>query len=211
MAPSCNKPAEGSLNRMGMIDVANESRRPIEPAEVEAAVRLEPAALDRLVEVYARRLYGFFVRAAGSRDDAEDLVQEAFVRMVRSLPDYRHSGRLDAWVFRIATNLLRDRARRRLISPVVSLREPLDADVATGSRDRLAEPASRAIEREDEAARLHRALDRLPEAERVVVLLRHYGELGFNEIAELMDTPLGTALARAHRGLAKLREWMESE
>jgi RNA polymerase sigma-70 factor (ECF subfamily) len=199
------------LNRMGMIDVANESRRPIEPAVVEAAVRLEPAALDRLVEVYAPRLYGFFLRATGSRDDAEDLVQDAFVRMVRSLPDYRHGGRLDAWVFRIAANLLRDRARRRLISPVAPLREPLDLNVVNGACDRLAVSASKAIERDDEAKRLGRALERLPEAERVVVLLRHYGELGFNEIAELMDTPLGTALARAHRGLAKLREWMESE
>lgn len=196
---------------MGMIDVADESRRPIETAVVEAAVRLEPAALDQLVNEFAPRLYGFFLRAAGSRDDAEDLVQDAFVRVVRKLPDYRHQGRLDAWVFRIATNLLRDRARRRLMSPVESATPRENAELAEATLDRRASAPSQRIERQDEAARLDRALERLPEAERMVVLLRHYGELGFNEIADLMGSPLGTALARAHRGLNKLREWMESE
>ena len=60
-----------------------------------------------------------------------------------------------------------------------------------------------------EIARLQTALNRLPTEEREVVMLRHYTDMSFAEIADLMATPLGTALARAHRGLAKLRKWME--
>ena len=56
---------------------------------------------------------------------------------------------------------------------------------------------------------MQQAIERLPETDRQVILLRHYSGMSFNEIAELMGTPLGTALARAHRGLAKLRRWME--
>jgi len=56
---------------------------------------------------------------------------------------------------------------------------------------------------------VEKALERLPESEREVILLRHYGNLTFEEIAAIMGTPLGTALARAHRGLGKLRKWVE--
>ena len=69
---------------------------------------------------------------------------------------------------------------------------------------------ARRAEIADDLDRLQRAIARLPHPEREVVLLRHYGQLSFAEIAAYMNTPKGTALARAHRGLSKLREWMGS-
>ena len=69
---------------------------------------------------------------------------------------------------------------------------------------------ARGIEHDETMDRLQAALLELTEPERVVILLRHYGQLSFSEIAEYMETPIGTALARSHRGLEKLRSLMES-
>src|SRR5262245_1833283 len=76
------------------------------------AQKREAAAFDALVDLYASRLYGYFYRLTSSREDAEDLLQELFVRLVRMIEHYEHDGRFDGWVFRIATNLVRDRVRR---------------------------------------------------------------------------------------------------
>jgi RNA polymerase sigma-70 factor (ECF subfamily) len=186
-------------------------------AEVIARAReKEPAAFDALVEIYATRLYGYFYRLTGSRHDAEDLLQELFVRLVRMIGRYEHDGRFDGWLFRIATNLVRDRVRRARQVKVVRW-EPVpgaeleEADPLASRPDPLAcDPRDR-LERSEQVDCMQRALARLPEAEREVLLLRHFSQLSFREIAELMGTPLGTALARAHRGLARLREMMESE
>ena len=67
-----------------------------------------------------------------------------------------------------------------------------------------ADPADR-LYRAEQVDRLQQAISRLPDAEREVILLRHFSQLSFRQIAEVMETPLGTALARAHRGLARLR------
>lgn len=183
-------------------------------ALIERGKRRDPAAFDVLVEAYSGRLYGYVYRLTGLREDAEDLVQEVFVRLVRMLPDYEHDGRFEGWLFRIATNLARDRLRRRKrTQPAGSLDtfEAGDGEQAAESfdpADAAGPPPDGALELREDADALQSAIARLPAAEREVVMLRHFSELSFAEIAELMGTPLGTALARAHRGLNKLRTWM---
>jgi RNA polymerase sigma-70 factor, ECF subfamily len=172
----------------------------------------DSAAFDALVEVYSPRLYGYFYRLTGRREDAEDLLQEVFVRVVRMIGRYEHDNRFDAWVFRIATNLVRDRVRRRKRSPRYEVPGGA-AGEDSGGLDELPDDdsgcAESAFERAEQVDRLQRALARLPETEREVILLRHFSQMSFKEVAESMGTPLGTALARAHRGLARLRQLME--
>jgi RNA polymerase sigma factor (sigma-70 family) len=176
----------------------------------------DPAAYDLLVDRYASRLFGYLYRLIGSRTDAEDLLQELFVRVVRMLPYYRHRGAFDGWLFRIATNLARDHIRRVRRTPG-TLSISADHPLGDGGRNELERwtespgpaPGSR-LERQEDVDALQWALAALPEAEREVVMLRHFSELSFAQIAEAMGTPLGTALARAHRGLGKLRKMMES-
>jgi RNA polymerase sigma-70 factor (ECF subfamily) len=67
----------------------------------------DPEAFDRIIDAYGPRLFGYLYRLTGSREDAEDLLQETFLRVVRMIADYAHDGRFDAWIFRIATNLAR--------------------------------------------------------------------------------------------------------
>ena len=175
-------------------------------AELIARARNRDAdAFDTLVEAYGPRLFGFFYRTCGRHDEAEDLLQETFLRVVRMIGGYEHDGRFDRWLFRIATNLVRDRVRRMRRSPVVGI---MDESVAEPVSRTAPGPDAR-IEQAEAWDRLQSALQRLPPAERDVVLLRHFSELPFKEIAELTGTPIGTALARAHRGLRKLRKWMD--
>ena len=177
---------------------------------LERAKRHDLEALDELVDRYANRLFGYLLRLTGHRDDAEELVQEVFVRLVRTIDRYRHDGRFDAWLFRIATNLARDRARTLKRRPTTgSLDDPGGADAPRLVADPDVESPDRSIQQKEDVDRLQQAMERLPETDRQVILLRHYSEMSFNEIAELMGTPIGTALARAHRALAKLRGWME--
>ena len=181
---------------------------------IHRAQRLDADAFEQLVDAYAPRLFGFLYRLTGHRDDAEELVQEVFVRLVRVLKQYEHDGRFDAWLFRIATNLARDRIRKLTRSPeIASLDVAETGSEGTSVWDRLGDltspPPEQRIEVEEDAGHLEGFLAKLPQAEREVILLRHYTRMSFAEIAEVMGTPLGTALARSHRGLAKLRQWME--
>ncbi|MBI4581604.1 MAG: sigma-70 family RNA polymerase sigma factor [Planctomycetes bacterium] len=181
---------------------------------IARAQQKDASAFDVLVERYGSRLYGYFYRATGRRADAEDLLQDLFVRLVSTIGQYEHDGRFDAWLFRIATNLVRDRIRRAR-----TWRESrrLDADTSAledglpGRLEIMRSGPHESLGREEELDRLQWAIGQLPEAERTVVLLRHFSEMPFREIADLMGTPLGTALARAHRGLARLRELMETD
>lgn len=180
---------------------------------IERARTRDAEAFDLLVDAYGSRLFGYFYRLTGSRDDADDLLQELFIRVVRTIESYRHEHHFDAWLFRIATNLVRDRLRRlkALRNAGIDGRGNLDGDdpdPLEEQPDHAAAAPHDGLLRAEQVDRLQRAIERLPEQEREVICLRHFSGLSFREIAEAMSTPLGTALARAHRGLARLRELM---
>ncbi|MBU0616118.1 MAG: sigma-70 family RNA polymerase sigma factor [Planctomycetes bacterium] len=190
----------------------------MEPAGLDRllrrARRRDSQALHELVDMYSARVFGLLYRLTGSRETAEDLLQETFLRVVRAIPEYRHGGKFEAWLFRIAANLARDCARRaaRRGHPFTldgsgregELRLPELADAAQP------DPGGELL-RKETGQRLAELLHELPEMDREIVLLRHFSELSFREIAELLDIPLGTALARAHRALKRLRAALGEE
>lgn len=182
----------------------------MKPAELESllrrARRRDPDALDELVARYNNRVFGMLYRMTGSREAAEDLAQETFLRVVRTIDRYEHSGRFEAWLFRIVGNLARDFVRRRKRrEPAASLDDADDAGwaaeiAATGGQS----PETAVVGRENETE-LQASLERLGPMDREILLLRHFSDLSFQEIADLLGVPLGTALARAHRALKRLR------
>ncbi|MCA9256663.1 MAG: sigma-70 family RNA polymerase sigma factor [Phycisphaerales bacterium] len=182
---------------------------------IRGAQRGDATSFDSLVDAYAPRLFGFLFRLTGSRQESEDLLQEVFLRLVRMIEAYTHDGRFDAWLFRIAANLVRDRVRKvRRTGKFVS-GSGADGDDGAGSLIETVEAAEPEVERglvmSEELDALNRALAQLPEAEREVIMLRHFSQMSFKEIAEATEVPLGTALARGHRGLEKLRKLMASD
>ena len=182
-------------------------------AIVARAKQRDPAALDALVDRYSDRVFGLLYRMTRSRHEAEDLLQEVFLRLVRTLDRYQHQGRFEAWLMRIAVNLGRDHIRRnrRQGKVLASTGQDSDAtdplDAQPGNTPAPDAPAALA----EQVDQLSAALTQLSDGEREVIMLRHYSDMSFKEIAEAMGIPLGTALARGHRGLAKLRSIMEAE
>lgn len=175
------------------------------------AARREADALCRLVELYGPRVYGMLYRLTGSRDTADDLLQETFVRVTQSIGEYQHDGRFEAWLFRIAANLVRDRSRKvRRRGPTASLET--DSGEAGGLEPRASDELSpaRGIEGREEQEKLAACLAKLSPPEQEIIVLRHYSGLSFREIGELLGIPVGTALARAHRALIRLRAEFEA-
>lgn len=182
-------------------------------ATIASARGGDASAYETLLDAYAPRLYGYFLRATGNHHEAEDLLGEVMLRLVRTLDGYDEKGRFEPWLFRIAANLVRDRIRRLKSRPAsVSL----SADDADGEpmADRLDAEARdvdhKLVERE-QSQQLQDALGKLDETTREMILLRHFGGLSFKQLAETFDCPLGTALAKVHRGIKALGKWMNDE
>ncbi len=181
--------------------------------DIDALIRGAQAGLadcfDELIDLYANRLYGYFYRSSGSATLAEDSVQDVFLRLIRAIKRYDHREQFEAFLFRIAGNLNRDRIRksRRSKEHSFAFEEDELPGLAT-AHSHIPEPLA-TLEQAEHIDAMQAAMARLPAAEREVIVLRHFSELSFCEIASIMDTPLGTALARAHRGLKRLRSMLE--
>ena len=176
------------------------------------ARRRDPQALAALVDAFAPRVFGLLFRLTGSREVAEELLQETFLRVVRGIDKYEHAGRFEAWLFRVAANLVRDHARRtRRRGTAVPLESGLDDDpLAAAAPPEHSDPQELLV-RDEASEKLAACLDKLAASDREILLLRHFSGLSFREIADMLGIPLGTALARAHRALGRLREMFGCE
>lgn len=171
----------------------------------------QPQAFAWLLSCYGQRLYGFFVRATGSQNDADDLLQELFVKLLKSIKYYKHDDRFEPWLFRIAANMVRDRGRKRQRSKIVPLENSSENQVNLAETLQSNEPLpDKSIQQAEWNDQLQKALGRLPELDRQAIIMRHYGQLSFKEIAKELQIPMGTALAKVHRGLKSLRQILES-
>ncbi len=154
---------------------------------------------DEIVERHSDRVYRLAYRLTGNRHDAEDLTQEVFVRVFRSLSTYT-PGTFEGWLHRITTNLFLDQARRK---------QRIRFDALSDERaDRLmstspAPDAAYADQTFDDDIEL--ALATLPPDFRAAVVLCDVEGLTYEEIAEILDAKLGTVRSRIHRGRAMLR------
>ena len=168
----------------------------------------EASAFDVLVGRWEDRIRGAAYRFLGSEDEARDVAQEAFLRAYRGLAGFKQEARFSSWLYQIATNLCRDRLRRRKTRPQVSLEAleetgPVIVETRPGAHERLLES--------DLAEAVRRAIHALPEEQRVVVILKEYQELTFLEIAQALDVPISTVKTRLYRGLVQLRLRLETE
>jgi RNA polymerase sigma-70 factor (ECF subfamily) len=148
---------------------------------------------------YGRFLYTVAYRLTGNEADAQDLVQEALLRVRRGLPTYR-PGSMEGWLSRITTNAFLDEVRRRRRRPVDAL--PDDPDAALPPAASADEVLASSALPED----VQGALVQLPAEFRAAVVLCDVVGLGYAEIAESLGVPVGTVRSRIHRGRALLRE-----
>ncbi len=157
-----------------------------------------------LVEAYSPRVFGLIRSQCGDSDLAEEITQSTFCTIAAKLGEYEELGRFESWIFRIAMNRLRDEMRRRRRQAIQMEETPLsNAPAARPPPARGPDPAASRL--------LQEAIASLGESDREVINLRHVGGLSFKQMADTLDEPLGTLLARHHRALRKLREFLETK
>ncbi len=160
-------------------------------------------AFAALVAAHQRFCYNLALQSVGDTREAEDITQEAFLRAWLALPRFRRQARFRTWLYRIVANLCCTRLPR--------LRRDLDALDQAASEEMPAESAGdplRNLQIEERRAFLHAQIERLPESQRLIVLLRYREELSYEEIAEVLDIPLGTVKIGLFRARQRLRETM---
>jgi RNA polymerase sigma-70 factor (ECF subfamily) len=169
----------------------------------------DPEPFEAFVAERAGTFLGFFRRLGAGPAEAEDLVQELFLKLFRHAETYQPSGRFGAFAFRVARNAWIDRQRRRAASPTAPASGEEDLPGAPGPTEQAVDPADGPGERLaqlEEAARVRRALARLSERHRLVFELGVLQELSYAEISELLEIPEGTVKSRMFYAVRKLRE-----
>jgi RNA polymerase sigma-70 factor (ECF subfamily) len=159
---------------------------------------MDNEVFERVAREQKNRIYSYATRMLRQGAEAQDVVQEALVRLWQHR-DAVEDRTAQFWLRRTVHNLCIDRIRRRRASPEMEteLKETISPDTGAGP-DRLAESA-------ELGRQIDKALGKLPERDRAVLLLREVQGLPYNEIAEILDVPLGTLKARLHRARELLR------
>ena len=166
---------------------------------IEGCKNGESQCFSQVVDIYAGRCYGYFYRLTGNNDISDELLSELFIKLVEKIATYR-GGSFESWLFRIASNIfhdyLRTKQRRKKLLDVK--KEQLETELTEEKRSD-----------NEQIDKLQIQLRRLDEDTKELIMLRFYSQLSFKEIAELRSEPIGTTLAKLHRGLKKMRELME--
>lgn len=190
-----------------------EGGTPDETRLIEACQEGDSSAFNLLVWRWEKPLYNFIYKYVGDATLAEDLVQDTFIRVLKSIRRYTHLGSFSTWLYRIAINLCKDHIKRKRL-PLISLHDYY----TTGSgeriyvQDRIQDEGARtdeSLKAEEREELVRRLLASLPEEERIVILLKEYQELTFREIAEVLDVPEGTVKSRLYHALRSMRESLE--
>jgi len=179
---------------------ADSPENPPESADSQLMGRVrdgEVALLGELFERHHQRLFHFFLRLARSRQAAEDLVQEVFVRMLKYRHTFRSESEFVPWMFTLARNAATDlyRARPKELPENPDTPEP-QADLPHPVVD---------LERAEQEAKLRRALARLDPAKREILLLARFSELKYGRIAEQLGISEGAVKVRVHRAMKELK------
>ncbi len=171
------------------------------------------AAYRELVRRYERPVFSLIYRMVRDRALAEDLSQETFVKVLNALESYRPEYKFSSWVFKIANNAAIDQLRRREVdtlsldgAPDARTADEVEA-TALQAADRQESPLAE-LESRELGSQIERAVGRLRPEYRTAILLRHVEGRSYEEIAEVMDLPLGTVKTYIHRARLELREYL---
>jgi RNA polymerase sigma-70 factor (ECF subfamily) len=163
------------------------------------------SAFKELVERYQRRAYFFALGMVRNSDDAHDLSQEAFVRVYKHLRRFDNNYPFKVWLFHILSNLCKNHLRQR------KTRE----NVVVGSDDEYTltipdhrDPAM-ALDKTELQAQVWKAIEQLPEKFREIIILNHFQEMSYDQIAQVLDIPRGSVMSRLYYARLKLREIIE--
>ncbi len=188
-------------------------------ALIERARGGDRSALEELVQRHYRTVFNLAYRLSNDYDNAQDIVSEAFIRVHNALPNFRGDANFTTWLYRIVKNVFLDERKKQRLRSHQSIEEMVeleDSHVARQIEDPHPGPEHQ-IERRERHALVQQAVQGLPETQRVMLVLYHFQHRSYEEIAEVMQLPIGTVKSRLNRArlalktrLGTARELLES-
>ena len=173
---------------------------------IQRAQKGDPEAFATLVTEHQRYVYNLALRVLKNEEEALDLAQETFVRAWTALPNFRGQSKFRTWLYRIVTNL----CYNRLPNLRRSLNELGDDVIAELPETEIAfDNPAHGLESRELRSYLHQAIDRLDENYRLLISLRYQSELSYEEIATMLNLPLGTVKTGLFRAKEQLRRALE--
>lgn len=185
------------------------TEQPTDEDLVAAVLEGDRERFGDLIDRYQGRLVNYLFRLLRNADDAHDLAQEVLVKVYQVLDRYDPQYKFSTWLFRVAQNAAIDQIRRRRLK-VVSLRqedeegEGRDWDLPSSERGPYGE-----LRNQERGEAIQEAIESLPWEYRELILLRHFGELPYEEIARIKEMPLGTVKNKLFRGRQMLKEKLQ--
>jgi RNA polymerase sigma-70 factor (ECF subfamily) len=179
----------------------------VEKALVDQARNGQESAFARLVEAHSEKVIQLAWRLIGNRSDAEEISQEAFLRLFRSLPTFRGDSSVGTWLYRTVSRLAIDHLRREKLKRKLFFFRPDDqeqVDPIEMAVDPAASPAD-LLQARETAHQMQQLLNRLPARQKAVFVLRHMEGLPLKEIAALLNLSEGTVKAHLHRAVSLFR------
>ena len=170
---------------------------------IERASGGDPAAFNRLMEMHEKRMYAVSLRMCGNREDAQDCLQEAMLRVYRAIGSFKGQSSFGTWVYRITMNTCLDELRRKKNKQSASLDNMLDQ--GWSPTDESASPEKKAIQSEMRRC-ISKSIQELPEDMRSAIIMRDIHGYSYDEIADTLNVNVGTIKSRISRGREKLRE-----
>lgn len=158
-----------------------------------------------LVSTYTRKIYWHVRRMVNDHDDANDIVQNCFIKAWKGLHHFREDSKLYTWLYRIATNeaitFLNDRHRKQVV-PIDEVQESHDFETGTGSQQELW------LDSEEIQDHLQAAIDGLPAKQKQVFVMRYYDEMKYEDMEEVLGTSMGALKASFHHAVKKIEIYL---
>jgi RNA polymerase sigma-70 factor (ECF subfamily) len=178
---------------------------------VKRFIEGDQIGIEVLINRHKSKVYTYIILIVKNQQLAEDIFQDTFIKVIRSLKEgkYRDNGKFVSWVIRIAHNLTIDHFRKEKQFNTFS-NDDFEADIFNTKK--LADGTIEDLLVEDQiVSEVRQLIEELPEDQKQVILLRHYGGLSFKEIAEQTDVSINTALGRMRYALINLRKLIEQK
>jgi RNA polymerase sigma-70 factor (ECF subfamily) len=188
--------------------VDRESERAGERVLIQRCKNGDMGAFDELYARYEKRVFNCAYHISGNYHDASDITQEAFIRVYNSIQTFRGDANFLTWIYRIVTNVYLDERKKSKAHRQTSLDEYIELDENAVTRqieDDSPLPAE-IVERKERAEVVRAAINSLPEYQRIIVTLYHVEDLSYDEIADILQLPIGTVKSRLNRARLALAD-----
>ncbi|MDB5283982.1 MAG: polymerase subunit sigma [Bacteroidota bacterium] len=164
-----------------------------------------------LIEKYQQKIYWHIRRMVKSHDDADDVMQNTFIKIWNGLENFRADSQLFTWIYRIATNETITFLNSRNKRATISFENNESSDDENYSPSNYIKAETHQIDGEDVQARLVKAIEGLPEKQKMVFNLRYYDEMPYEQMSEVLDTSVGALKASYHHAAQKIEKFLLGE